>query len=1858
MKLLALICLFGLAAASAPTWQWQSGKEHTFEYSGRMLTGIPGLAPQYSGIGIKAVVALQVKSLDDLRLTLRNVQFTKVNTELTAPVNSGVEGFNWRNLVLPAFEPVTAELKTLLETPVVFSVRDGEIKSLIVSGSELEWSLNFKKALVVLFQTKMERSALDLELNTISKESYETKNFWKVLEQTIEGICEVTYQINELPEYMVKERIEMFPKMEECKTSKFFEIVKTKDIASCKKSSIWKFIKPSVHTISGSIPESFTKVYGPMSSMTRFYACGPRTNMLIQSIVNEGELSQNVMGVSTEKTITGVKQVLKLLTVVPVKTFVPVPPQPRTIESLMYEYMPTGKTLRSEIGLTPKIPQSELTNAEIYKYLPRHFLPSVSSVETKKELSPEKVIVGVKYILEKVMYELIHVEDLHEKEIPMKLMTAVRGMTLLKVEELKTLYTELKAKYTAEETKTMFQNIFFDSVSIAGTTPAILFIKDMIKTEEMTPFQATTIFMLLPHHIMTPSKEVFVSLMELIESEVIMKRPLVHNAAVLSLSNLVQKACIEEGRKISYPVEIFGEFCDPQSEIVIGKWIPYLAKKLKTAETPEKLHLYVVALGLLGHKDVIPILLPTIEGFGVELPESRPIEFPIKNITRELAILSLYESGYKHPELVLPVAYSIFANPAENTQIRLMALDLIMHVNPPMEYIERIVALTWYEKNIEVLRYINTAFHSLAYTTEISMTETATPRTSIVKKIRILLPLMKKIPGVIGSSGRIYTAEYLPKLNAGYKKIIEWMGDRSSVIPSHFYTTAQVFLNGYEFRPYDLAFKVYGSENIYQKLSELLTPVRSVSEGSEVRHNYRTSSRTYRTEESSSMPTLDETFSGIKSQLHSEWVKVIETLKIETRRSGPLSGYMWMDFFEDVSLFASFSDITNELIHEKITPLLTNPKSVLKTVCGEHIINFQRVMNLAPAEALIPSEMGFPIIIEAHMPVALSVRGKLAVKCDVTAPVISLDARFASTANYHVLVGTYSPFTKEMVATGVKNEMVFNLPAKTHIGFEPMTGKVKVVLKPITMTPKPVDILYFSVKPFTVASNLYNLKPLTLSPELKIIKTTAPLRKVEYPFGTPLGLSFNSIVETESRYLDMKYLLDLLKIYKYNPLNLIRFIFVNPTVSEYGLPSLRQHIYRLQFDPTTSDTKAIEMSLDIGIASKLPKEEPLYHTIRVKSLEELRTEPSILKKLIPYGIESLPLTQSVHPARQEILKKVIEKLQLVSGYALNVKFMTILQGPRPRTITYEMTVGTGKDVTMNSKWKIELESEPRSSTMNTKICIDGHVHLPNIPTWDLSMIRSTSMAVEFKNVIGFGKTCEESMIKVIGVSKVSEKQKKLSLESPVAKECQRLISLQTPGAMISVPCQETLRLAKTLDEVDIKVQYVNTPVIVKTLEFKLTQGLKALLWPYLRTNYDYVLGLPLTTESREVGIRMVFDKTIDVLDVKITKPEEVIVFNNIRLPYGISLITPLVLGESNIVLPVQKMTGFTALPKCHIEKNWLLTFDSKHMPLTLDDCFHMIAGDCSSTYSFGVLARSMSKSSESKELKIFLNKTEVLITPSKSYSRYIRDIKLFINGTEVVLMKNTKKVIHEGPTEVLATLYKSLDSVIHFEAPYYGLSFKFDGERISIESTQFLKNKLCGICGDLNLQTLADIRGPRKCVYSKPELTIASYRIPEPHCSPLVTPVKELLETETRKCALYKEYPTEVLKSFMSMVGKCTRVQHMVIERAEEICFSRFPLIQCGPQCHPKPSKLISKKISFTCLPRGRVADLYREKVVSGIELPELKSKVESFSTSILVPQSCATISSSYISSLGYPLTHEMSSSLPVPVKTPVVPEW
>merc|ERR1712186_317228 len=73
MKLVALLALVGFAAASieAPgegtrvpspmTSPWKSNTEYTYEYQGRLLTGIPELSStHFSGIGIKCTLNVVV----------------------------------------------------------------------------------------------------------------------------------------------------------------------------------------------------------------------------------------------------------------------------------------------------------------------------------------------------------------------------------------------------------------------------------------------------------------------------------------------------------------------------------------------------------------------------------------------------------------------------------------------------------------------------------------------------------------------------------------------------------------------------------------------------------------------------------------------------------------------------------------------------------------------------------------------------------------------------------------------------------------------------------------------------------------------------------------------------------------------------------------------------------------------------------------------------------------------------------------------------------------------------------------------------------------------------------------------------------------------------------------------------------------------------------------------------------------------------------------------------------------------------------------------------------------------------------------------------------------------------------------------------------------------------------------------------------------------------------------------------------------------------------------------------------------------------------------------------------------------
>ena len=91
---------------------WIPNNVYEFEYQGRLLTGLPALASQYSGVAMRAVVKVFAKTADILVLQVQAPKYIDVN-QVLSPKQEGANipyktgGWNWRNLNLPAFKEVS-----------------------------------------------------------------------------------------------------------------------------------------------------------------------------------------------------------------------------------------------------------------------------------------------------------------------------------------------------------------------------------------------------------------------------------------------------------------------------------------------------------------------------------------------------------------------------------------------------------------------------------------------------------------------------------------------------------------------------------------------------------------------------------------------------------------------------------------------------------------------------------------------------------------------------------------------------------------------------------------------------------------------------------------------------------------------------------------------------------------------------------------------------------------------------------------------------------------------------------------------------------------------------------------------------------------------------------------------------------------------------------------------------------------------------------------------------------------------------------------------------------------------------------------------------------------------------------------------------------------------------------------------------------------------------------------------------------------------------------------------------------------------------------------------------------------------
>lgn len=1790
MRYSILILVIG-AVASEPFFS--PGQEYEFDYKGKIMTGIPELdKTHFAGLTLEGKVILQAHDSQNFKLALKDVRFNNFNMRLTDledpewsrrsssrededdPSEYGWQSQNWRNLKTPDTVPVPHEFQTILESPVEFSIVNGEIRSVKVSRDEADWSVNFKKALVSLMKVQTPAGHHDLSHNSVRSHNGSLPRFWKTMEEGVDGKCENIYTVTDVPQYKLQEITpSIVLDMGRCEGQKVFEILKTRNINKCVKRSVYQTNQPGRHLcLAGNCDSMWQR-----NSMTRYIACGSsEDDMELQVILNEGELQQDLLAFNTESLVTGTKQTLKMIEIRDTLSTLPQIRSPRNLDDLLYEYPQNVSLERKQNDRDNsnfKDQQEKLQNQPITS---QRFKPSLDDSVTSK-LSPETLKQKIIDLLTQVARDLTEVEELGEKHIPQTILSISKIFSLLNTEQMKSLYNQVKGlNIDSVDKETMRQLVLEISVT-CGTSPAFMFIKEMIQSNEFSPIRIGVALSTLPHYIRTPTVELLDQFFELVKSPVVTKNLLVKANAQLAFATLVNRACIDSYRGNRFPVFVFGEFCSSQTSEVTTKYIPYFVDQLKSNDNKER-ESVIVTLGTLGHESVIPILLPFIEGKDEKVT---PLE-------QRFAIYSLMSVAHKHRDVLLPAFSAITHNPSEDRDVRIAALSEMLKMKPSMAYFQKLATSTWFEKDNEFHKFVYSTLKSLSEIENSEHPDYDQPLFSNSKKASTVLPLAKPLPGIISSTLNHFTADWLHELEVGYSAQ-GFMSTTSTMQQA--YGRIDYFLEQLQFTPIEFCFNMHGTGEMIDAVNRIF--------GSE----------------------------SSKDKVHPEWRDIISSINLQPMENSPFSAGSWTKIFDDINFLYGLRTSDVEAIARNVKKSVSQPSSIKEKICGLTPINVLKVNNPAPTEILIPSDMGMPIIIDFQSPIVGSLKGELNIDCKTSSlPTISLQVTHKASVAYTGHVGTMCPFTKEVILVGMDQHTSINLPVQISTRME--LGKLKLVFtknNAINPSADTIDLWSYTVKPFAIIKPVVyvDATPFMCHKNTKIIRSESERKEHIVSLGESLGLDLKHVITSETDILDIKSLMDHFALYNYSPANMILFSWTQTAMQMDGKPSIRQHAVKMTYNLKRSSTSKIEIGLSVGLAYKSENERP--YTIEISKSQD---ESILINK------QQLQSSDSTHKK----LEQILQRINVQAGYGVNIDLDIHLNGNTQKTYSYSLSAGQGT-MDMEQKWSIHLGENDR---MN--LCIDGGMHSPIISWRAADQLRSEDVKFSYNSIVGFGNLCQEHSVKITGTTSVSEEQNRRGSGTESSIKCKentkkaeniqeelKTISqknvidrkklqdeLEKTSEIKANYCNEEVHEHGVLDNVNFRIEYSSMPEDIENYVKYLDTVIKGLLAPFI-SKYEE------RKSDNEIDIDLKFNDKINTVDMIMTTEDGTVLYENIRLPGYIGNILPLNALDNVREKIVSAVYQDPVYPECTIGDDIVNTFDNKTYHYELDDCYHVLASDCSIEFTHAVLGK---KINDRVEIIVFTHGSKMEIRPSQSYSDSRKEYDIDVDGKSVSLAKGEKAEVDSIDNRSSYRFQRSSDDVVFVETPYSRITY--DVKKISIEHTKLsVDNKHCGLCGDATGDKRADVKTAQSCVAQNPQSAALTYRIPQ-GCSAQSKHWQQQQQQQSNKGIQCKEQKIEsspVTQSLKGQLGKCSQMKHSMLKQAgrqgEVLCISQTSILECGSGCAPRA--MIRKNVSFTCLPAGRdrVMRLYEEKVRRGDSLPELRNMEETFSAEMELPVSC-----------------------------------
>merc|ERR1711962_1369740 len=490
------------------------------------------------------------------------------------------------------------------------------------------------------------------------------------------------------------------------------------------------------------------------------------------------------------------------------------------------------------------------------------------------------------------------------------------------------------------------------------------------------------------------------------------------------------------------------------------------------------------------------------------------------------------------------------------------------------------------------------------------------------------------------------------------------------------------------------------------------------------------------------------------------------------------------------------------------------------------------------------------------------------------------------------------------------------------------------------------------------------------------------------------------------------------------------------------------------------------------------------------------------------------------------IHEVLEHIEV--GSAVGISSSVVLrgsQGSESRKIESHVTVGekeeTGKKEETKVSAKLSVWTPSLRKPWEAEIHASGMLKRPN-HIWNLEETLKEDLTSKVLVHGDFGvKGEEKEVVKANIVVYRSEEQERYVKES---EDYERCVRDESEGRLLTKSCKEARNSADSLDRVQAELTLPKYIAENRLTELA-TEAAKTLYLPYLTQR---------SIERRSNGKEEVYkieagvDGEGETLSVKISGNGEEVEVKNLRLGYSTKNLLPICTKHSFASRVMQTLTNFNSPSSCVIEGGRVKTFDRFDYDYSLNDCEHIIFTESSPRPRITV----STKETPEKQIVIMVvdgHKYEVEIKKESRYSRVNKAI-IKVNG-EVKEWRTIQPQLHQQlqkPQQMKSfdehshnhyshegTYVTSFeDGVYAIVSKKYGVHVLADGKHMVVKSYQhILRDRVTGLCGDLNGEKTADLKSAKKCMMTEPKLAALSFMLEDGKCRGMTSEEK----TELRK---------------------------------------------------------------------------------------------------------------------------------------------